>query len=121
MLSNTNKYIAKSKTIHGDKYCYEKANYMDYHTNVIITCIRHGDFLQTPRDHFRGQGCYLCDISYFTAKAMQIHGDKYSYEKADYINSKSAIIITCKRHGDFLQTPYSHLHGHGCKICSNSD
>ena len=27
------------------------------------------------------------------------------------------VIITCKEHGDFLQSPNGHLNGHGCYKC----
>jgi hypothetical protein len=29
------------------------------------------------------------------------------------------IIITCGKHGDFLQSPSNHLSGHGCRKCQN--
>lgn len=42
----------------------------------------------------------------------------YNYDKVVYENVKKKVIITCKIHGDFLQTPDSHLQGQGCKACS---
>jgi membrane carboxypeptidase/penicillin-binding protein len=48
---------------------------------------------------------------------MKIHGDKYDYSKVNYIKNKSKIIIICKRHGEFKQTPNSHLSGMGCFKC----
>lgn len=32
----------------------------------------------------------------FVEKAIRIHGDKYDYSKAVYVNSDSKIIIICK-------------------------
>ena len=47
--SNTNKFINKSKEIHGDKYDYSKVEYINTHTNVIIYCKKHKiEYLQTP-------------------------------------------------------------------------
>lgn len=53
----------------------------------------------------------------FIEKAIQKHNNKFSYLKTKYINSKEDVIITCSIHGDFLQTPNSHLRGHGCRKC----
>ena len=53
----------------------------------------------------------------FIEKSKLIHGDKYDYFKVDYIKSKVNVIITCKVHGDFLQTPNNHLRGANCNKC----
>lgn len=55
----------------------------------------------------------------FITKANKIHNNKYKYDKVIYINSCTKIIITCRIHGDFEQTPNSHLNGNGCKQCYN--
>lgn len=56
----------------------------------------------------------------FIKKARLKHGDKFSYEKTDLENrdEKGRVIITCPIHGDFLQTPGSHIAGRGCNLCS---
>ena len=56
----------------------------------------------------------------FIKKARLIHGNKFIYDKTDLNNrdEKGRIIITCPIHGDFLQTPGSHLAGRGCNLCS---
>lgn len=53
----------------------------------------------------------------FIEKAISIHGDKYDYSKVDYENAHSKVVILCGFHGDFYQTPNSHLGGSGCKKC----
>jgi hypothetical protein len=53
----------------------------------------------------------------FKYKAKKIHGDKYNYDKSDYISNNKELVITCKTHGDFKQLPASHLKGSGCKLC----
>ena len=55
-------FIAKAKAIHGDKYTYENVNYINNTIKVLITCPIHGDFLQTPNGHLRGQGCRACSV-----------------------------------------------------------
>lgn len=53
----------------------------------------------------------------FLLKAREIHGDKYKYSKINYLTNKHKITITCHIHGDFNQTPNSHLNGNGCPEC----
>ncbi|UNY40327.1 hypothetical protein KLEP7_gp11 [Pseudaeromonas phage vB_PpeM_ KLEP7] len=54
----------------------------------------------------------------FLEKALELHGDKYDYTSVDYVNSKVKVIIICKIHGEFLQTPNCHLMGQGCPSCA---
>ena len=61
--SNANEFIYKSRLIHGDKYNYSKVEYINNHTDVIITCPIHGDFQQTPNNHLNGKGCDKCAIN----------------------------------------------------------
>ena len=56
----------------------------------------------------------------FIKEAIRLHGNKYDYSKVVYKNSYSKVIIICPIHGEFLQTPNEHLHGHGCPICAKS-
>jgi len=56
----------------------------------------------------------------FIKECKFIHGDKYDYGKVVYSNSRSKIIIKCKKHGYFTQSPSSHLRGSGCCKCAKS-
>lgn len=54
----------------------------------------------------------------FILEARQIHGWKYDYSKVEYVNQDTKVCIVCPKHGEFWQTPLSHLSGHeGCKEC----
>ena len=127
---NTQLFIEKAKEIHGDKYDYSKVEYINAKTKVIIICKEHGDYLQQSNLHLKGSGCVKCfrdknpllqksNITDFIEKAKKIHGDTYDYSKVEYIKSNEKVIIICKEHGEFLQTPNKHLQG-GCKICGFS-
>ena len=125
----TEQFIEKAKEIHGDKYDYSKAKYTKSCNKLIITCPAHGDFEQEANRHLQKSGCVKCGILYnirnqsatteqFIIKAKETHGDKYDYDKVEYIKSKSKVIINCKHHGEFQQKPNSHLRGQGCPKCS---
>lgn len=53
----------------------------------------------------------------FINLATKIHNNKYSYDKVIYLNNITDVIITCKIHGDFQQTPKMHLTRRGCVSC----
>ena len=53
----------------------------------------------------------------FIIEAKEKHGDKYDYSKVQYENNLKEVIIICKEHGEFLQTPNGHLSNNGCKKC----
>jgi len=61
----------------------------------------------------------------FFEKAIKKHGYKYDYSKVEYKNAKENVIIICHRaypwgeeHGEFIQTPDTHLQSRGCPKCS---
>jgi very-short-patch-repair endonuclease len=56
----------------------------------------------------------------FISKAKKIHGDRYDYSNVNYVNAKTKIIIICKKHGEFYQTPSNHLCSYNCQKCSNN-
>lgn len=53
----------------------------------------------------------------FIVKAETKYGDLYDYSKVDYKDSHNKVIIVCRKHGDFYQSPTNHLQGQGCPIC----
>lgn len=53
----------------------------------------------------------------FITRSRKVHGFKYDYSKTKYITSIIKVIIGCKIHGDFEQTPSSHFSGSGCFKC----
>ena len=121
----TEDFIVKAREVHGDKYDYSKVEYVNNHTPIIIICSEHGEFEQKPSHHLRGRGCSKCaksgikmNTDDFIAKAKEVHGDKYDYSKVNYINAQTKVCIICPEHGEFEQTPNSHLNGNGCLRCS---
>ena len=47
----------------------------------------------------------------------ETHGDRYDYSKVVYEHARSKVKITCKKHGEFLQSPNYHKRGGGCPKC----
>lgn len=55
----------------------------------------------------------------FVEKSKAVHGDKYEYPD-DYVDAKTKVRILCKTHGEFSQTPSSHIQGGGCSHCKQN-
>lgn len=121
-------FITKSKTLFGDRFTYEHTNYRGYKNRVTIYCTCCKNTFQIfPVNHFVSPsgGCKICSIKNkrvsleeFVKRANEIYGDKYSYDKAEYTRNSNPILVTCKKHGDFLVTPTSFIDGkHGCRKC----
>ena len=50
--------------------------------------------------------------------AKKVHNNFYSYDKVICVGVKKKVIITCPKHGYFLQTPYCHIiRKQGCSKC----
>lgn len=125
----TDSFIKKANTVHNGKYIYDKTEYKNSKSKLCIECPIHGEFLMTPNAHLHGQGCPKCGritlASYFVKafkevieEANIVHNNKYDYSKAVYKNYATKMRIICPTHGEFWQTPNSHLHGHGCPLCA---
>lgn len=125
----TDEFIRKAKIVHGDKYIYDQTVYINNKTKVKIYCKEHGYFEQCASSHVNAEcGCPKCGLErgsnkllknteYFIEKAKLIHGDRYDYSLVEYKNAKENVIIKCKIHGKFEQTPSNHHKGYGCPEC----
>lgn len=122
----SSEFIPRAREVHGDKYDYSKAEYVNNSTNVCIICPEHGEFWQTPASHLNGAGCPKCSKVYkptteeWIEKANEVHNGKYEYSKVEYMNAKTKVCIVCPDHGEFWQIPYAHLKGQGCPSCKMS-
>jgi len=124
--------LEKFKEKHGDKkYKYpnfDMNNIKNMKEKIDIECDEHGMFKQSPNAHIK-YGCDKCaqelrhSLHRYTPEEIivqgsKIHKNKYTYEKLTYVNYNTEIIITCPLHGEFEQTPHSHIANKaGCPIC----
>jgi hypothetical protein len=119
-------FIKSSTEVHAGKYDYSLVEYKGMKRSVKIICKEHGVFIQRAGVHLRGFGCTMCSgltkktNKEFIKQAKTIHGNKFGYQKVEYYNSKTNVVIICKKHGEFKQSPQHHLTGGGCPKCKNS-
>lgn len=124
----TEQVVEKFMDVHGDTYLYDKVDYKNAKTNVVITCRIHGDFLQMPDKHRSGHGCPICAKNYIPtneeiiSRFNEIHNGIYDYSKTKYVRSHIKVCVACKKCGnDFWVTPTNHLKGRGCPYCNSVD
>ena len=116
--------IEKSNKKHNNKYEYDLSNYVNRETKINIFCKKcESWFLQSSRAHINGQGCPICanniknTTEQIILKFEKVHKNRFLYDKVSYSNNKEKVVITCKKHGDFKQSPSKHLAGQGCPEC----
>ena len=125
-------YVKDFNVIHSNKYDYSLNKLNDYnsHDYIDIICKNHGVFKQKIYAH-KTSGCPECskigaqkrqakNTSEVIKDFINIHGNRYNYDKIVYYNTHTNVKIECKLHGYFLQTPLNHSHGSNCPKCSNT-
>ncbi len=116
-------FIHKAIAVHGDRYGYENAVYVNAQTPIQVTCKKHGDFPIRPHNLFHGKGCPKCAGRGLTdaehiERFRKVHGPKYDYSKfGPYKTAKTNYTFICPAHGEFQQTADRHMVS-GCKQCA---
>ena len=122
-------FIEKANKLFDNKYDYSKIEYVNTHSLLEISCLEHGSFIKKASKHLQGQGCPTCSklnhsgkfknstTEEFIDKAKEVHKDSYDYSKVEYNKAIDEVIIICSKHGEFMQTPHTHLTGAGCNMC----
>ena len=128
----TETFVKKLNDKYGDKYTNEyNTNNLIYkksNEKINIECDKGHLFSMRPNDLLSGHGCKECaklessvrqssNKEDFIIKAEEKHGKLYGYSDVDYVNCETKVIIICKIHGQFQQTPHKHLCGSGCNDC----
>ena len=121
-------FIREGTIKHKGKYDYSEVEYKGNKIKVCIICPIHGEFWQTPDRHLHSSGCLKCaaekrgknrriDFETFKTKSNEVHNNKYVYIKEEFVKIDKKTKIICPIHGEFWQTPESHMNGHGCPAC----
>jgi hypothetical protein len=116
------------KGMHYGSTTCRKFRYWEY------SCLECGETIEARRDSvIRGTGiCVNClcarnstaqfnsAASTFKMKASSIHEDRFNYSDVVYKGCGINVVIHCKLHGPFEQTPSNHLAGNTCPYCAKS-
>lgn len=125
-------FIRRCKQVHGDRYDYSKVEYYNQNTKVTFICSIHGEYIQRPSQHLRGDNCRKCtDIVWadkarmtkeeFIKRSSIVHNNKYDYSLSNYTGIDNKVIIICPIHGEYKKTPHLHLlDKRGCGKCTKN-
>ncbi len=93
-------FLARAKSIHGDKYDYSKVVYKNMKTRIIVGCPKHGDFTQSPEHHLSQKyGCPHCE--------MESRAGRPLYKKRSLIKGFGILDVDFSRNNDiFVATAY---------------
>jgi hypothetical protein len=125
-------FIEGCKIKHCNRYTYNNTNYINMHTNIIVTCKKHGDFEIKAYSHSRGNNCFKCyeeernnriapikyNLQTFISECNKVHNFKFKYNKTIFYKLSDYIIIICPKHGEISVNAGTHLRGHDCFKCS---
>lgn len=132
----TQQFVDEATILHSGRYDYVKTDYISSWKKVIILCNVHGDFLQAPANHLKGQGCPQCmaiekfDTLRLTNEEIDVDllkADAPIKRISDYINVITNIEWECLLcNNRWFITPNHIRKGGGCPKCkdtrlSNSD
>lgn len=122
-------FIKKAKSIHKDKYEYDKVEYKNSYTKIKIYCkCCQNYFWQTPNKHLTGRGCPKCgniqkgmvrrySLIEFIKKVKDLYGNKYLI-CGKYKTNKTPIKVKCQVCKQiFYPTPNNLLRGSKCPCC----
>jgi very-short-patch-repair endonuclease len=121
-------FIERAKSIHGDKYSYDRVDFKGMREPVEVYCNScEESWFVAAYSHAKpngtGNGCPNCkriSTEFFIQKAKEIHGDKYDYSRVICLNRSTPVLIYCKVHEHTWKTSFiRHVECKaGCKQCS---
>lgn len=86
-------FIKRANEPHNGQYDYSKTEYVDGRTKILIICPKHGEFMQSPSGHLRGNGCRRCGLE----RRKQTNLAKYG--AVSWAASKDAKALAAKGKG----------------------
>lgn len=123
-------FIERSRSVHGERFAYERLLYVNARTPVILTCREHGEFTADAATHLRGvNSCSRCNgqepMNFQRAQAMieKLFSGNIALIPGQSISSmRSPATATCLLHGvNFTTVIRSLLQGqNGCSLCQPS-
>jgi hypothetical protein len=82
-------FLIRANNIHNNLYDYSKTLYVDWNTDIIVTCKIHGDFQQSAGVHIRGFGCQQCTKTKRRNTNIKNHGVDNIFKNKEYIKQQT--------------------------------
>ena len=110
-------FINKCQELYKDyNYDYSKVDFTGVDNKVTIICPMHGEFKTRPYTFLKGHKCPRCSshrsAAYTTNEWVEIAKKKhptFMYDKVNYKNKETKVIVGCPIHGDIEVYPNAFL------------
>ena len=127
---SADEWWARASKRHNDAYECDLSNYVDQYTEIPIKCPIHGVFYKKPVTLLHSSGCAECgkysgnarlDKAKVIDRIEAKFPGQYLTDKVEYVNQRTPVNLTCKKHGEFSKTPKVLFKGIGCPECSKEN
>jgi G:T-mismatch repair DNA endonuclease (very short patch repair protein) len=91
-------FLNQAKIVHKNYYNYDQINFISNSHKIIINCPKHGQFIQSPKNHLLGQGCKKCgagntsNIEHKWLDHIDLPDDNLHRNVTIYIGNKKFIV-----------------------------
>ncbi len=118
----TEEFIIESKKIWNKTYDYSLTEYIGANKKLKLIERLTGKIIeQIPTLHLQGRKPNIIKHDTFIELSKIVSNYKYSYEKCNYINKTTKVILNCPDHGDFIIHPFNHLnYAEVCPRCEKT-
>jgi len=90
-------FIKNSSLLYDNKYDYSKVVYVNYLSKVTIICPKHGEFIQSPKGHSMGRGCWKCGREQATiSTALTVAKRVKPVKEIKDVNSIKELNLLCR-------------------------
>lgn len=115
-------FIREAIEIWGDRFDYTDSVYINSNSKIRFFDKINNRFVeQIASLHIQGFEPKKIDEDFFILESELVSDFKYSYDKCEYVNKTSKVILCCKSHGEFKLKPFDHLnYGHICPDCDET-
>jgi hypothetical protein len=112
-------FVQRSRSVHGERYDYDKVDYRTAHTKVAIVCRKHGPFEQEPNSHVGGVGCPKCSESKGEGLVRRyLEAKKIAYRQEHLIRKIGYFDFAVKRRDRVFIEFHGGQHYHSCTFGS---
>lgn len=109
----TEEFIARAKTVHGDKYYYGCSIYSYANAPIKISCPVHGIFYQKASGHLWGYGCPKCANEQQRRKVYGVGIKDITCSNVKYYTLWKMILRRCYCEDSLIRNPAYK----GCSVC----
>ena len=130
----TETFIERAKSIHGDRFCYNKINYINSYHKITAKCKKHNlEFTVDPISFIRtrlgsngqrlnsGNFCRECKVNAKLTHEefmdrIKKYEPYYDLSQVKFEKTRNEVTIICKKHNETINIEARHLSSKGLKL-----